>query len=248
MSGSPATSDVIPLILAASLLIALSNASGPSSRPPVICPRSAILQSAAASIVAGIFELTVSTAARIATFGVSTPSDIARSIAFWQMSTLSSSVGAMLMAASVTIEHLVIGRHVHDEDVADAAARAQARLARDDRAQQLVGVQAALHQELRLAPGGPAPRLCSADAWLCGASTIRVVAEVDAVLLGDLVDLRRRADEDRRDELLVAGLDRAGERRRLARVRHGGRDRVQAATAFEQLFVFAGSSLSIHVR
>ena len=49
--------------------MALSNASGPSSMPPVICPRSAILQSAAASIVAGIFELTVSTAARIATFG-----------------------------------------------------------------------------------------------------------------------------------------------------------------------------------
>ena len=53
--------------------MALSNASGPSSMPPVICPRSAILHSAAASIVAGIFELTVSTAARIATFGCSTP-------------------------------------------------------------------------------------------------------------------------------------------------------------------------------
>ena len=75
MSGSPATSDVMPLIFAASLLIALSNASGPSSTPPVICPRSAILHSAAASIVAGIFELTVSTAARIATFGRATPSD-----------------------------------------------------------------------------------------------------------------------------------------------------------------------------
>ena len=97
---------VMPLIRAASLLIALSNASGPSSMPPVICPRSAILHSAAASIVAGIFELTVSTAARIATFGVFTPSVIARSMAFWQMSTLSSSVGAMLIAASVTMSTL----------------------------------------------------------------------------------------------------------------------------------------------
>ena len=51
-------------------------------------------------------KLTVSTAARIATFGFSTPSDIARSIAFWQMSTLSSSVGAMLIAASVTMSTL----------------------------------------------------------------------------------------------------------------------------------------------
>ena len=106
MSGSPATSDVMPFIFAASRLMALSNASGPSSRPPLICPRSAILHSAAASSVAGIFEFTVSTAARIATFGRSTPNVRARSIAFWQMSTLSSSVGAMLIAASVTISTL----------------------------------------------------------------------------------------------------------------------------------------------
>src|SRR5262245_66686584 len=92
----------MPFVVAASLLIALSNAGGPSTIPPLICPRSAILHSAAASRVAGILELTVSTAARIATLGVLTPSAIARSIAFWQMSTLSSSVGAMLIAASVT--------------------------------------------------------------------------------------------------------------------------------------------------
>ena len=65
----PATSDFIPLILAASLSTALSNASGPSRNPPVICPRSAILQSAAASMVDGILDVTVSTAERIATRG-----------------------------------------------------------------------------------------------------------------------------------------------------------------------------------
>ena len=43
MSGSPETSDLMPLIRAASLLIALSKASGPSSRPPLICPRAAHL-------------------------------------------------------------------------------------------------------------------------------------------------------------------------------------------------------------
>ncbi len=72
----------------------------------MIWPRSAILQRQAASVVAGIFEVTVSTAARIASFGFATPSDTTRSIAFWQMSTLSSSVGAMLMAASVTTSTL----------------------------------------------------------------------------------------------------------------------------------------------
>ena len=74
--------------------------------PSVICRRSAILHRAAASIVAGIFELTVSTAARMATFGLFTPRDTTKSMAFWQMSTLSSSVGAMLIAASVTMRTL----------------------------------------------------------------------------------------------------------------------------------------------
>src|SRR5262249_33212491 len=42
MSASPATSERICLTSAAVLLMALSIASGPSSRPPVIWPRSAI--------------------------------------------------------------------------------------------------------------------------------------------------------------------------------------------------------------
>src|SRR6516225_11480297 len=65
----PATGETICLMAAASSLIALSRASGPSRMPPVICPRSAILHNAAASIVDGIFVVTVSTADRIATFG-----------------------------------------------------------------------------------------------------------------------------------------------------------------------------------
>jgi hypothetical protein len=79
---------------------------GPSRIPPLICPRSAILHSAAASMVAGIFDVTVSTAARIATFGLSRPREAERSIAFWQISALSSSAGKMLIAASVTMSTL----------------------------------------------------------------------------------------------------------------------------------------------
>src|SRR5215212_4917339 len=66
----PATSDLMPLILAASTSMALSKASGPSNTAPVIWPRSAILHSAAASMVDGIADVTVSTADRIATRGV----------------------------------------------------------------------------------------------------------------------------------------------------------------------------------
>src|SRR5262249_32898787 len=49
-SACPATGDSTPLIFAASSEIALSNASGPSTIPPGICLRSAILHSPAAAI------------------------------------------------------------------------------------------------------------------------------------------------------------------------------------------------------
>src|SRR5512132_3153573 len=72
----------MPLVFAASSSMALSKASGPSIRPPLIWPRSAILQSAAASMVEGIFGVTVSTAERIATLGLAMPMACASSIAF----------------------------------------------------------------------------------------------------------------------------------------------------------------------
>ena len=101
MSARPATAERMPLVLAATMDTALSNASGPSRMPPLIWPRSAILHSDAASMVARIFAVTVSTAARIATLGSGTPRIWARSIAFCTMSTLSSRVGSILIAASV---------------------------------------------------------------------------------------------------------------------------------------------------
>src|SRR2546425_4015661 len=73
ISAWPATGDSMPLAFAASSEIALSKASGPSRIPPVICLRSAILQSAAASIVGAISGFSVSTAERIATLGASIP-------------------------------------------------------------------------------------------------------------------------------------------------------------------------------
>jgi hypothetical protein len=59
------------------------------------------LANAAASSVAGMFGLIVSTAARMATRGCATPKAWARSTALRMMSALSCSVGAMLSAASV---------------------------------------------------------------------------------------------------------------------------------------------------
>src|SRR5258705_6058591 len=147
----PATSDLMPLMRAASRSIALSKASGPSSSAPVICLRSAILHSAAASMVDGIFDVTVSTADRIATRGiVPKPAWLKRSTAFWMMSHLTSRSGKMLIAASVT-NTVGIRRHIHDEDVADAPIGSEPANLRGHGAHDFVGVEAALHQDLALA-------------------------------------------------------------------------------------------------
>ena len=54
----------------------------------------------------------------------------------------------MFTAASVMISGVGVARHVHDEAMADAPRGADAGVARDHRAHQLVGVKAALHQRL----------------------------------------------------------------------------------------------------
>ena len=97
-------------------------------------------------------------------------------------------------------EDLVIGRHVHDEHVTEAAAGAEARLPRHDRAEQLVGVQAALHQQLRLAAADQLDRRRRRPRGCAAASTICVLPEIEAARLRDLADLRGGPDEDRRDQ------------------------------------------------
>ncbi|CFP15955.1 Uncharacterised protein [Bordetella pertussis] len=97
----PATGETMPLTCAASGLMALSSASGPSSMPPWIWPRSAILHSAAASSVLGMLGMTCSTADRMATRGSPSPRPRCSAIALRTMSALVSRSGKMLMAASV---------------------------------------------------------------------------------------------------------------------------------------------------
>ena len=99
---------VMILLLAASSALgtpretASSKASGPSTTPPVICPRCAMTVSAAASSEERNLGMTISVEERIATRGRAMPSARARSIAFCTMSRLTSSVGAMVSAPSVS--------------------------------------------------------------------------------------------------------------------------------------------------
>ena len=143
-------------------------------------------------------------------------------------------------------EDLVVGRHVHDEDVTDAAARPKPSLPRHHGAQQLVGVQAPLHEQLGLTQAHELHglgRRCVAVRRVDQAD----LTELDSVLLRDVADLLRRTDEDGRDQALRAGFDGAGQRRRVARVCDGRGHRVQAATPRQQLFVLSRSCFSSHV-
>jgi hypothetical protein len=72
------------------------------------------------------------------------------------------------------------------------------------------------------------------------------VADLDSVRLRNLADFCRRADENRPDEPLLAGLDRTRQRRFLAGMGDSGRHRLEASTSSEQRFVLSRSRRSIH--
>ena len=230
----------MPLVSAASLLIALSNASGPSRMPPLICPRSAILHSAAASSVACIFELTVSTAARIATFGFSKPerdgqidrvlTDI--DFVFQRRRDIDGGIGHD--------QNLVISRHVHDEDVADAASGAQSAIARDDRRQQFVSVQAALHQHFGAAFANECHCLGRRRVLFGSIDDLQVARDRCRLLWRSPPScLQDRPGSER--SISFGSLDRAGPGRRFAWISDCGGHRLETQAPFQQPFVFSSS-------
>ena len=204
-----------------SALIALSSASGPSRMPPVIWPRSAILHSAAASTVDGIFGLTVSTARQDRDAHLGEAQRVAE-------------IDRVLHDVDLVLEgrrdvdrgvrddqRLLVGRHVEHEAVADAARGAQPGVALHHLPQQLVGVQAPLHQRL-----GPAARDLLHRLRGGGVAVGRLhqlaAREVQLQLL------RRRLRSSRAGRPGSAGSDPASRRRRrrTARWRRtGGRPR-----------------------
>ena len=87
-------------------------------------------------------------------------------------------------------QDLVIGRHVHDEHVAESTPGAQAGLSRHDRTEQFVGVQAPFHQELGLALTNQLHGLGCRRVAVSDVDHARV-PEIYPTLPGDLVDLAR---------------------------------------------------------
>ena len=89
-----------------SLLMALSNAKGPSTKQFLICPRLCMMDNKAASSVEGIFSLTISMADKAATLGSSTPIFLINFTALFTICTLCSKVGKMFKATSVMASNL----------------------------------------------------------------------------------------------------------------------------------------------
>ena len=223
MSAWPATGETIFLIRAASSLIALSKASGPSSRPPVIWPRSAILHSVAASTVDGISGLTVSTAARIATLGCSMPSALREVDRVLHDVGLVLSVGRDVDRGVGDQQQPRIGRHVHQEHVADAPRGAQAAVATAPprpSARRCAGCPSSAPPPRRRAPSPPR---ASAAAWLCSTSTRsgRPTRSMPSASR-DRADLRFGADEHRHRSARAA---RPRAARAASRGRRDGRRR-----------------------
>ena len=244
MSGSPATGDAIPLIRAASALIALSNASGPS--------RSAVTDLPALRHLAQ--RRRVERRLHLRGDGLDRRED--RDLRPREPER-DAQVDRVLADVDLVLQHgrdvdrrvrdqqdLVIRRHIHDEHVADAPPGPQPRVARDHGREQFVRVQTPLHQQLRLALPHELHGLRGR-----GLAVRRVddagLPEGEAGLRGDLRDLLRRADENGRDQSLLGGFERAGERRLFAGMRHRRGHRLQAAAALQQAFVLPASGVSI---
>src|SRR4029079_13080447 len=134
-----------------------------------------------------------------------------------------------------------MARHIHDEDVADAPSRPQSGLALHYFRQQLVGVQAPLHQKLGLAGANKLHGLRR------GSLTMRHVddfdtAEVERKFLCDTNNLALGTHKNWLDQSSPACLDRASEGTLVARVRHSGRNRLQTLRSGDQMVVFLVAS------
>ena len=184
----------------------------------MIWPRSAILHSAAASSVDGTSGLTLSIALRIATrtsFGAERVREVDRVL---NDVDLRLQIRRDVDRRIGDDQRLVVARNVHDEAMTDAPGGAQAGIALDHGAHQLVGVQAALHQRFGSSLAN------QLDGFGCRILAVLSIddleaADVETVLGRDLANAVLRTDEDRLDQFQVGGRESAFERNLIAGVR-----------------------------
>src|SRR4051794_38072699 len=105
--------------------------------------------------------------------------------------------------------------HIYDEHMADPARRAQASLARGHLAHELVGVQAALHQQLALGFVNQRHRLRRGRLAVRGVDELEAI-DIDPMLAGHGGNLPGRTDQDRNDDASFGCLDEPAQGRLVA--------------------------------
>ena len=187
-------------------------------------------------MVEGMLGFTVSTADRIATFGDPKSEAGVQVDGVLDDVALGHQIGRDVDGGIGDEERLWMVRNVHDEDVADAPAGAQPGLTLGDRAEKLVGMQAALHQQLGLA------RAHELDRFLGRLLTVRNIDDLDAsdvetVRLGNASNPVLRSDQNGHDHVRFGRLQRSPERGLVAGMRDGSRERLQTLGRGHQAFV-----------
>ena len=131
-----------------------------------------------------------------------------------------------------------IGRHIHDEDMADAAVGAQPGGLCGHGSHQLVGVQTALHQYFALAGMDQLDGLGGGRSLAGRSIDDFEAADVQAVLRRRLPDLGCRSDENWRDDAGFRGFDGATQRALVAGMCDDGRHRRKSLRCRYQAIIF----------
>ena len=121
-----------------------------------------------------------------------------------------------------------------------APARPEPGVLLDDRAHELVGVQAALHQHLGAALPHELHRPSRARVTVRGVLDL-VLVDVEVEVLRDAADPVGGTDEDGPEDASVRGLDHGAQRGLVARVRDSRRDGRNLLAAGEDPLVLAGA-------
>ena len=127
--------------------------------------------------------------------------------------------------------------------MADAARGTQARCSGGHRAHQLVGMQAALHEEFAL------PLVDQLDSIGCGGLAMRrihqlIARDIDPMLPGDRSDLLGRPHQNGRDDAQFRRLAGSAQRSLVARMDHHSAGRRYLFRERDELVVLAGGRIA----
>ena len=130
-----------------------------------------------------------------------------------------------------------MARHIHHEDMADAAFGAQASGGGRDLTHQFVRMQAALHKELALSLSyqGDCLRRSGVAMWSVDDF---VLFQIKPILRGHRPNFLRRPHQDRNDQSVLGGFKRAPQRGLVAGMRDDRDGRLNLPCSGNQAIIF----------